>query len=130
MAQAESDGKSMSRGRRIVTVYANVRVTLSRKAAAGALLKVIADAEARTGSTPDVIALGEWSRSRTSILTGHPEWTWRRPVRGGGPVGLLRTRFRDVHCRAVKLVGWRRVEADQGNPRTHLPPSWCTEVTA
>ena len=115
---------------RTVTVYANVRVTMTRKQARRALAKVLRVAHERTRQEPDVVGLGEWGRSRAGILASFNAYRWRRPVRGGGPLGLRKDRYEKIHCRAVKLVGWTRVEADPGNPRRHLGPSYATQVRA
>lgn len=111
---------------RDTVVYANVKVTLGIRAADRALRTVIAKA----GHHPDVIGLGEWGRNRESILHRLSGYDWRRPLRGGGPLGLDRTRYRVKHVRGRMLVGLSHVEADEGNPRRTLGPSWCTEVIA
>ena len=108
-----------------VVVYANVKVTLGKVAATRALGKVLGKA-----GHADVIGLGEWGRSRASILHARSSYDWRRPLRGGGPLGLDRTRYRVETCRARKLIGRTQVEPDPGNPRRTLPTSWCTEVVA
>lgn len=101
---------------------ANVLVGLTAPHVA-ARLRVLAN---RT----DVLALQEWPRSRDYLTRDLVPWTFRRPLVGGGPIGVRRELGETVvSCRAVLLAGPGYVGRSPGRKsRAILGPSIATRL--
>lgn len=76
----------------------------------------------------DAAGLQEWGRNRNRILRKLRDFSWHRPLRGGGPVVVRKSRYRHIKTRARMLVGAGRVDRVKGR-RTLLGPSWATVST-
>ena len=91
----------------------------------------------------DVLALQEWARNRNGLLRKlgtlafwprtrnvkvKGDWTFHRPLLGGGPIGV-RTDLDEtpLSCKAVALVGPGRMDPMPGR-RTTLGPSFATRL--
>lgn len=81
--------------------------------------------------TGDVAAIGlqEWRRSRDRILARFYGFDFRRPVTGGGPIGLNHGRYHHVRTRGIVLAAPGRVDRSPGR-RRFLGASIATLVIA
>lgn len=78
----------------------------------------------------DVLALQEWPRHRDTLTRDLRHWKFRRPLTGGGPIGVRRTLGEKVlSCRAVILTGPGYVGKSPGRKsRAVLGPSYATRL--